>query len=53
MIVHVVLSMQINSCISAEISDDIKMNDIGNDWSGNFCEYDIDEQHDGSVCHLS
>ena len=42
-----------NGSISAEISDDIEGNDTCNDWSGKFCEYDIDDQLDGTVCHLS
>ena len=44
---------QKNGSISAEISDDIEGNDIVNYWSGTFCEYDIDDQLDVSVCHLS
>ena len=39
--------------ISAEISHDIEGNGIGNDWSGNFCEFDIDDQLNGSVCNVS
>ena len=42
-----------SSSISPDISDDIGGNDKGNVWSGTFCENDIDDQLDESVCHLS
>ena len=42
-----------NNSISAEINDDIEQKDTGNDWSEMFCEYDIVDQFDGSVCQLS
>ena len=35
-----------------EIGNDIEGNDICNDWMEMFCECDIDDQLDGSVCHL-
>ena len=39
--------------ISLENGNDVKGNDICNDWAETFCEYNIDDQLDGSVCHLS
>ena len=39
--------------ISLEIGNDIEVYDICNDWMETFCEYDIDDQLDGSVCHVS
>ena len=38
---------------SAEISDDIEGNEIASDWTEMFCEYNIDDQLDGSLCYLS
>ena len=39
--------------ISLENGYDIEWNDICNDWMQTFCEYNIDDQLDGPVCHLS
>ena len=38
--------------ISFEIGYIITVNHICNDWTERFCEYDMDDQLDGSVCHL-
>ena len=42
-----------NDSIFSETSDYLEGNDISNDWLGVFYEYDINDQLDGSVCHLS
>ena len=39
--------------MSLKIGSDIEINDICNYWMETFCEYSIDDQLDGSVCHLS
>ena len=41
-----------NSNISAEISDDVEWNDIGDGWLGIFYEYDINDQLDRLDCHF-
>ena len=38
--------------ISLDNGNDLEENDMCNDWVENFCEYSIDKQLDGSVCHL-
>ena len=39
--------------ISLQIGNDIERNDTCNDGIETFCEYDIDDKLDRSVCHLS
>ena len=39
--------------ISLENGNDFDKNNICNDWTETFCEYNIEYKLDGSVCHLS
>ena len=44
---------QVSDVISLENGNDFDGNDICNDWAEAFCENNINDQLDGSVCHLS
>ena len=39
--------------ISPAKGNDFEGNDMCNDWVESFCEYYINDQLDGSVCHLA
>ena len=45
--------MHFSDGISLENGNEFEGNNICNDWAATFCEHDIDDQLDGSVCHLS
>ena len=59
MIADVILSSDIGKIghfgdgISRENGDDLEGNDMCNNWAETFCEYNVDDQLHGSVCHLS
>ena len=59
MIADAILSLDVgkrghlSNDISLEIGNDFGGNDMVNDWAETFCEYNIDNQLNGPICHLS